>query len=290
VAEDLALEQGLGDRGAVDRDEGLRRALAELMDGLRHHLLAGPRLAPDEDRRRGRRRLLDHAVNLADRPGAPDDPAEAAVLAQLASQDTDLAQGLLPLGCLLDEDLQPARVDRLGQVVVGAFLDRLDRGLDRTLRGEQDDRDVAHLIAQRLEQREAVHARHDDVGDDDAGTEGGDALQRFLTVGRGLGDVAPGPDQLGQPESCRPIVLDDEHALRERRWFAALRSGGFEFEHERVPLRKVCADLSLDNSVKKEVVATADRATFGSITSRNILFTCKSVWASDFCSQPPAGG
>ncbi len=172
-------------------DERLRGALAELMDGLRDHLLAGPRLAPDQHRGGRRRRLLDDPVDLADPLRAADDPAEAPVLAQLAAEDADLAQGLLAFRRLLDEDLQPARIDRLGQVVVGAFLDRLDRGLDRALRGEQDDRDVAHLIAQRLEEGETVHARHDDIGDDDAGAERGDALQRFLAVGGGFGDVAP---------------------------------------------------------------------------------------------------
>ena len=37
---------------------------------------------------------------------------------------------------------QPLRIDRLGQIVVSAVLDRLDRGLDRALRGQQDERDV----------------------------------------------------------------------------------------------------------------------------------------------------
>ena len=148
VAEDLALEQRLGDGRAVDGHERLGGALAQLMDRLRHHLLARPGLAPDQHRRRRRRRLLDDAIDLADGRGAADDPAEAAVLAQLTAQDADLAQRLLPLGGLLDQDLEAPRVDRLGEVVVGPFLDRLDRGLDRPLRGEQDDRDVAHLIAQ----------------------------------------------------------------------------------------------------------------------------------------------
>ena len=42
VTEDLALEQRLGDGGAVDRDKRERRARAQLVDGLRHELLAGP--------------------------------------------------------------------------------------------------------------------------------------------------------------------------------------------------------------------------------------------------------
>ena len=45
VAEDLALEQRLRDRGAVDRDERERLPRAQLVNRLRDQLLAGARLA-----------------------------------------------------------------------------------------------------------------------------------------------------------------------------------------------------------------------------------------------------
>ena len=64
VAEDLALEQRLGNRRAVDRHKRKRRARAELVDRLRDQLLAGARLAGDEHRRARRRRLLDDLVDL----------------------------------------------------------------------------------------------------------------------------------------------------------------------------------------------------------------------------------
>ncbi len=55
MAEQLALEQGLGHRGAVDRQEGLVGARRGAMDAARDQLLAGARLALDQDgdRRRG---------------------------------------------------------------------------------------------------------------------------------------------------------------------------------------------------------------------------------------------
>src|SRR5262249_16723974 len=51
VAEDLALEKRLGNRGAVDRHERKRGARAELMNRLRDELLAGARFAGDQPRR-----------------------------------------------------------------------------------------------------------------------------------------------------------------------------------------------------------------------------------------------
>jgi hypothetical protein len=55
VAEELRLEERLGERRAVDGDEGPARALARVVDGLGDQLLARSRLTVDEHRRiRGR--------------------------------------------------------------------------------------------------------------------------------------------------------------------------------------------------------------------------------------------
>ena len=110
----------------------------------------------DQHRRRRRRRLLDDAIDGADARAVADDPAEAALLAQLPAQVPHLAQRVLPLDRLLEQDLQPLRIDRLAQIVVGAFLDRLDGGLDGPLRGQQDEGQVGQLI---LAARAAARAR-----------------------------------------------------------------------------------------------------------------------------------
>src|SRR5204862_2673875 len=81
VAEDFALEQGFGNRRAVDGEERERRARTQLMDRLRHQLVAGARLAGDEHRRARGRSLLDDLVDLPHLGAVPDDRAERAVLA-----------------------------------------------------------------------------------------------------------------------------------------------------------------------------------------------------------------
>jgi hypothetical protein len=81
VAEDLAFEEGFRNRRAIDADEQEDRARAELMDRLRHELLAGARFSGDEHGRRGRRRLLDHLVDLAHLRAVADERSERAVLA-----------------------------------------------------------------------------------------------------------------------------------------------------------------------------------------------------------------
>ena len=68
VAEQLALEQRLGQGGAVDRDERLAPPGREVVDRLGDQLLAGARFALDQHRARDRRHLLDLDQQFLDRP------------------------------------------------------------------------------------------------------------------------------------------------------------------------------------------------------------------------------
>ena len=144
---------------------------------------------------------------------AADHLAEGAVLAQLLAQHLDLAQRVLPLDDLVEQDLQPLRLDRLGQVVVGAFLDRLDRRFDGALRRQDHDGEVAAIVLERAQQLEAAHARHHEVADDDGWSEDGDALKRLFPVARGIGGKSPRAHELGQTEARAGLVLDDEDAF-----------------------------------------------------------------------------
>jgi hypothetical protein len=78
-----------------------------------------------------------------------------------------LAQRVLPLDDLVEQDLQPLRLDRLGEVVVGPELDGSDRRLDGALRREDHHREVAAIVLQRLQQLEPAHAGHHEIADDD---------------------------------------------------------------------------------------------------------------------------
>ena len=71
VAEQLALEQRLGDGRAVDRDEAPVAAGRRLVQRARQQFLAGARLAEQQHRRRGGAHPFDHAADLAASPGAP---------------------------------------------------------------------------------------------------------------------------------------------------------------------------------------------------------------------------
>ena len=142
---------------------------------------------------------------------------ERAAVAQLAPQHLHLAQRLLALDDLLEQDLQPLGIDGLGEVVVGADLDGFDGGFDGPLPGQDDRGDVAVLLLQAAHELEAVHARHGEIADDDPGTERGDLAQRFFAVGRRFGDEAPRAHELGQPVTRRRIIFDQQEPLAESR-------------------------------------------------------------------------
>ena len=148
VAEQLALEQRLGERGAVDLDERAVRALASGWWIARAtSSLPVPRLAGDEHRGVGRRRPSRRVrrtwrILLA----AADELGEAAVGV--------LARSVLVSASALRAARRAARsssarstlrrttsgCERLDEEVERAELHRLDRGLDRAEGGDDHDR------------------------------------------------------------------------------------------------------------------------------------------------------
>jgi hypothetical protein len=205
------------------------------VQGARDQLLAGAGLAVDQHRGGSDRGLLDEPVDLLHRRAAADEPAHAPDVLDPAPQDRDLVERAGALQRLLDQQSQPLEVDRLGEVVVGALAHRGDRGVDGGLSGEDDDRYPGHLLLERAEQAQAVHVRHHEVGHHQRRVERRRLLQGIVTLGRGIGGVAPGR-QDGLERGARILlVVDDQdvgssghasqgsnrHAARTTRWKVA---------------------------------------------------------------------
>ena len=82
VAEQVRVDQLLGDRAAIDDDERPRRARRRVVDRPRRELLAGAGLALDQHRRVGRRRHLEHREQLAHRDALARHRAEVIAIAR----------------------------------------------------------------------------------------------------------------------------------------------------------------------------------------------------------------
>ena len=97
VTEERALDQLVGDRRQVDRDER-RVALPRLpVQQPREQLLARAALAEDQHRRRQLRDLVDEIDDVADLPAGPDEELALALFGDLRAERDHLAVEVLPL-------------------------------------------------------------------------------------------------------------------------------------------------------------------------------------------------
>jgi len=94
VAEQLVLDQRLRNSGAIDGHERPVAARRELMDGAREQLLAGARLALQQDRRVSRRDPLDRIRDFDDPRRLADDRRKPVALPKLVLQQNVLVTQL----------------------------------------------------------------------------------------------------------------------------------------------------------------------------------------------------
>ena len=181
VTEELALDEPAGDRGAVDPDKGLVGAGRAEVEGPRDQLLAGAALAGDQHGRRAGGDGADDLADRRDRRGAADHPGVDAGVAALrgagrrgirivagggAGRKRGPRAGPGGAG-LLDDLVDLIAIEGLLQVIEGAELDRLDRGVDGAVGGQEDDGEVRLLDGEGLEEADPVEVGHAQVGDDD---------------------------------------------------------------------------------------------------------------------------
>lgn len=183
VAEELALEEGLGDRRTVDCGERFVAPRAVVVHCPGRQLFAGAALAEDHHRRRRIGNLSNHVDDLAHARRAGDDPLHAKAIVELPLEAGVLLEDLVALAGLAHchEDL--LLVERLGHVVEGPELDRFDRRVDGAMGGDDDDRRLGRQFRQGPEQLDAIHPGHLQVRDHHVGRDLGDRRQGFAARG-----------------------------------------------------------------------------------------------------------
>src|SRR5256885_6101028 len=138
VAEQLRLEQRLGQRGAVDRDERAAAPRRARVDRAGDELLAGAALALDEHRRGAAGDLLEERHHPAERGARADDRALLEQVVEPLLERAVLLDQVSALEGLADQAQELGALERLGEEVVRALLHRLDRLLDRAEGGQED--------------------------------------------------------------------------------------------------------------------------------------------------------
>ena len=97
----------------------------------------------------------------------------------------------------------------LGEIVVGAEVERFDLGRFGAAAGQHDDRDRSPA-AKTAYDIEAVHARKTQIEDDHVGVMAGGEQQRFFTGGRQVGFVSARTEVHFESLENARIVFDDE--------------------------------------------------------------------------------
>ena len=159
VAEQLVLEERVGERGAVERDERLLGARTARVQRARDELLPRAGLAGDQHRARRGGRAADQILDLAHRLAVADERVHRAAGADLPLQEIDLAREPAAIGRRTDAHQQLVAEERLLHEVHGAELHRLDRRVDGPEAGHHDEGGVDAELAQLLQHVDARRCR-----------------------------------------------------------------------------------------------------------------------------------
>ena len=211
VAEELALEEALREGRAVDLDEGPSRARREVVDGVRHELLAHAALARDEDARLGGGHAPDEVEDLLHAGARADDGARPLLGLDLGLELLVLARELARIEGPLHEEGEVVEVDRLRQEIEGAVPHGLDRVLDGAVAREDDDGEARVAARDLLEELAARERRHAEVGDDEIDIAPLDRPEPFRPVGGCAHPVAVEAEGFRESLPDVLLVVHDEY-------------------------------------------------------------------------------
>ncbi len=211
VPEELVFQEIVAEAGAVDREKALVSPGAEMVDGPGHQLLARAGLPEDEDARAYRRHLGDMLPQGHDGGRLAHDLGDVGVRGAAAQVFELPGHGVFFQG-LADQRPQLVEFVRLGQVMVGALVHGLDRGLDCCEASEHDDFGLWLKTLDRAENAHAVHVAHAQVGEHDVEVVLAEQLQGGLAIGSGLDAIALAPQHMDEIVAGDLLVLDDHYA------------------------------------------------------------------------------
>ena len=215
MAEQLAVDQRLGNRAAVERHEPLPAPHAAVMERTRHQLLAGAALALDQDRDVLPGEPIEGRAQLSHRGrGADQEPVRRMIDAvRLESRRGELAahRGVARRG--LDHRAELVRPEWLGQVVEGAGAHAGGSGLRAVVTGQHDDRGCRAGLPELPEHIDAAHPRQTDVEDHDVPSvvARGESLEHRAWVLEDLVIVTIGAQLAREELADLDVILHHHH-------------------------------------------------------------------------------
>ena len=213
VPEQLALEQAMRNRGAVDGDERRAPSRRFEMNRARDQLLAGAALAAEQDGRVVGDHAPDQLINFLHRGAAADYLAADQLAIDLVLQAIQVRGLRADFNRALDGGRDQVEIgERLGQVVVRAALHRLDRVVHRAGGGDHDDQRADAFAMRGRQHVESAGARHDDVEQGDVESIAAQRRERGRAVDGLVDAMAVGFKPMAQNEADGGIVVGDQNS------------------------------------------------------------------------------
>jgi hypothetical protein len=207
VAEQLALEQVLGYRRGVDRDERTRGARAVLVQRIGDQLLARARFAGDQHGDDALAEAADGAEHVLHRRRLAEN------LRHLRRRGLGLTLVQAFLDGATDQVDRLGHVEGLGQVVEGAALEGADGAVEVRIRRHDDHRQVAMPGLDLRQQLDARAAGHPDVGHQHLRRLVLERREHVARVGEAAHREFLARQRLLEDEADRLVVVDDPDGL-----------------------------------------------------------------------------
>ena len=213
VAEQLALQQALLERGAFHGDERAGPPRAAGVDELRGHFLAGARLAGDEHGGVCLRHALEQPEDAAELGAFTDEGRAEIGRREPALQQAGAVPQRLPLEGPLNADLEFIERTGFRDVVEGPDAYGLNRAVDGPVPGQHHDFAWRLALPQGLQHVEPAHSGQLEVEQDDLGL-GQRAGGERLFAARRRADVVARAGELGRHHGPERRVIVDQQQQR----------------------------------------------------------------------------
>ncbi len=214
VAEQLRFEQCFGNRAAVERDEPIVAPRTVVVQRPGRELLAGAGLAGDQHGARGRRDGFQQVIEIAHHPARADQPVDAIALFELRAQVGVLGPQPPLLERRAEHVQQRVELERLGDEVGGALLDRVHRVLHGAEAGDHDRDDVRVALERRVQDVTPIDAREPQIGEQDVEGECRQPFERLLATVCLLDQEPMIGEPLGDRLAERRLVVYDQQMFR----------------------------------------------------------------------------
>ncbi|OPZ79060.1 MAG: hypothetical protein BWY77_01405 [bacterium ADurb.Bin431] len=209
MSEEFALDEGVGNGGAVDAHKGSGGAMAAQMDSHGDQFLARAGLAGDQNGALGGGHLVDARIDIL-HPRAGADHAVA--VHDLGGHPVVLLLQLTPTQGALHGEQHPLQIDRLFEKIERPQPCRLDGAVDRGVAGNYHQRQVRGDADGFFEHLHAVQSGHGEIDEANIQLPAGDLPDRFVAVARQHDLIILPLEHRGQLSREGAVVLGDEHS------------------------------------------------------------------------------